>query len=294
MAALEEGRPNILGVAGKLFREGDAVRMMAKGKQPTRHPAKDYTDVRSMILEELTSLYLRLNGYFLIPNYLLHLTEEEGSFGLRGEADILAVRFPYQRERLSNGRIQVNDDTLILPKERGLTDCIYAEVKEGKVTFNSRSIGGEKGRENIARVLEMFGFFESGNGEKPSAEVLRRAGEVHSLIAARKWAEFPAFCDEEKQILFRFVVVASKGAQLSDVRRHITLQHVLSKVQERMVPGQSCSIYRVVEHPEQSCWKGLTGRIVRALDLAHRRGRKHVDVEEFIAHVSQLCFRGSY
>jgi hypothetical protein len=263
---------------------------MIERRESIRHPAEDYTAVRSIILEELTCLYLRLNGYFLIPNYLLHKTEEEGTFGLRGEADILAVRFPYQRERLSNGRIQPNDDVLILPKEKGLTDYVYAEVKEGKVAF-SGSIAGQSGSENIARVLEMFGFFETGNTETPTPVVLKRAEEIHRLITARKWGEFPGFSDVGKRLCVRFIVFASKGAKLSNARRYITLDHLLSDVRKRMEPGQFCREYRT---DEQSPWKGLTWKIVKALDLAHRRSRPHQDLQEFIAHVSQLCFRGSY
>jgi hypothetical protein len=222
---------------------------------------------------------------------LFHLTEDEGGFGLRGEADILGIRFPHQRERLSTGVIQENDAAFVLPREKYLIDCIYAEVKEGRVTFNSRSIGGDGGRENIARALEMFGVFESDDTQGPSKRLQERAEDVHRLITARRWGDFPGFIDEGRGVAVRFVVFASEGAELSDVRRHVSLEHVLSVVQRRMAPGDHCSAYRTSEDVQ---WKGLGGKIVEAIDLGYRRGRLHVDLKEFVAHVSQLCFRASY
>jgi hypothetical protein len=71
----------------------------------------------------------------------------------------------------------------------------------------------------------------------------------------------------------------------------MSLEHVLSVVQRRMAPGEHCSVYRTSEEAQ---WKGLTGKIVEAVDLGYRRGRLHVDLKEFVAHVSQLCFRSSH
>jgi len=53
------------------------------------------------------------------------------------ESDVLAVRLPYQRERLPDGSSQQNDKRLILPASPPLIDCILAEVKEATVEFKS-------------------------------------------------------------------------------------------------------------------------------------------------------------
>jgi len=60
---------------------------------------------RSAILEALVGLYLRLNGYLTISNYLQHRTDR---FGLETESDALALRMPYQEEQLPDARTQLH------------------------------------------------------------------------------------------------------------------------------------------------------------------------------------------
>ncbi len=43
---------------------------------------------------------------------------------------MLALRMPYQQEELPDGRVQPNDDRLVLPPSPPMVDCIIAEVKE--------------------------------------------------------------------------------------------------------------------------------------------------------------------
>ena len=57
---------------------------------------------RAEVLEALVLLYLRLNGYFCIPNYLYHRVQD---FGLRTESDVLGIRFPHQKEVLSEAEV---------------------------------------------------------------------------------------------------------------------------------------------------------------------------------------------
>jgi hypothetical protein len=61
--------------------------------------------------EQLAYWYLRLNGFFLIQNYVYHqIQEEEENRGYNADADLLAIRPPYyyeeipQRETDENGR----------------------------------------------------------------------------------------------------------------------------------------------------------------------------------------------
>src|SRR5437867_1325209 len=108
---------------------------------------------RAEILEALVELYLRLNGYFCIRNYLQHLIT---GFGLETESDLLAIRMPYQQEILDDGRKQPNDNTLILPENPPLIDCIIAEVKEPSIEFNP-PVRRDGGRRLITGALRIFG-----------------------------------------------------------------------------------------------------------------------------------------
>ena len=63
---------------------------------------------RAEVLEALAELYLRLNGYFCIRNFLQHRPDPD-EFGLFTETDVLAVRMRHQEEVLENGMHQRND-----------------------------------------------------------------------------------------------------------------------------------------------------------------------------------------
>ena len=63
--------------------------------------------------EQLAYWYLRLNGFFLIQNYVYHqIQEEEENRGYNADADLLAIRPPYYYEEIPHleqderGRLQ--------------------------------------------------------------------------------------------------------------------------------------------------------------------------------------------
>ncbi len=63
--------------------------------------------------------YLRLNGYFTIPNFYAH-----GRPGPLTEVDVLGVRFQYSSEL-------EDDDQLRIPKD--VTDVVFAEAKSKQI-----------------------------------------------------------------------------------------------------------------------------------------------------------------
>jgi len=73
--------------------------------------------------EQLAVWYLRLNGYFVIPNFIAH-----GNGGPRTDVDVLAVRFPHSRE--------YQDDTQRLKIPADKIDIIFAESKTGHCQLN--------------------------------------------------------------------------------------------------------------------------------------------------------------
>src|SRR5437763_2513848 len=63
--------------------------------------------------------YLRLNGYFTLPNFVAH-----GRRGPLTEVDVLGARFPHSREF-------EDDPTLHIPADR--IDIVFAEAKAKRI-----------------------------------------------------------------------------------------------------------------------------------------------------------------
>lgn len=69
--------------------------------------------------EWLCLWYLRLNGYFTMPNFIAH-----GRNGPLTEVDVLGIRFPHSREFLDDERLEIPTDSV---------DIVFAEAKEGRI-----------------------------------------------------------------------------------------------------------------------------------------------------------------
>jgi hypothetical protein len=102
---------------------------------------------RSDVQENLFSLYLRLNGYF-VTGFIVH-----ADLGNKTEMDALAVRFPYHNEPEREIGLSPVLDTSNL-----LLDFLVCEVKGGKrnVNFN---VSFREDTQAIASVLRRFGAF---------------------------------------------------------------------------------------------------------------------------------------
>jgi hypothetical protein len=93
--------------------------------------------------EWLCLWYLRLNGYFTLPNFYAH-----GRYGPLTEVDILGVRFPYSKEF-------PDDPALEIPKD-GI-DVVFAEAKTRQVeSLNGPWSSPEKGA--LDYVLKRVGI----------------------------------------------------------------------------------------------------------------------------------------
>jgi hypothetical protein len=97
-------------------------------------------------LEELAVWYLRLNGYFVIPNFIAH-----GRRSAQTDVDVLAVRFPHSEE--------YPDDVDVLQIPPGKTDVVFAEVKRGLCAINGPWKCGGDGKP-LEYVLKRVGLLE--------------------------------------------------------------------------------------------------------------------------------------
>jgi len=114
--------------------------------------------------ERLAYWYLRLNGFLLLENFVIH--PDQGN-DQRTDADLLGVRFAHRAE---NPVRPMADDPVV-------TDCstfcnvVIAEVKKGRCALNGPWTKPKE--ENIQRVLCAIGCF-------PESAVNLAAGELYS------------------------------------------------------------------------------------------------------------------
>lgn len=84
--------------------------------------------------ERFVAAYLRLNGYFTVPNFILHAADDptrisKGAIGNYTETDVIGVRFPHSRE-VTGGLVIKNHDILV-DGANGKVDVVVAEAKSG-------------------------------------------------------------------------------------------------------------------------------------------------------------------
>jgi len=102
--------------------------------------------------EEITYWFYRLNGYFLIRNFVIHnIPENRLTSG--SDVDILAIRFPYVREEVGG---QEGDwhPTILEFIEGNTISALIIEVKSGNYNAENLFL-----REDIEYLVPRFGCF---------------------------------------------------------------------------------------------------------------------------------------
>lgn len=147
---------------------------------------------KSDIQENLFSLYLRLNGYF-VTGFIVHADK-----GNKTEMDALAVRFPYHNE--PERQIGLSP---VLDTSDSLIDFLVCEVKGGKnnVNFN---VNFRENKEAIASVLCRFGAFTD-------EEIQRLSPKIQDVLCPdriRQSQEYPTLDIPRINSRLRFLLVA--------------------------------------------------------------------------------------
>ena len=89
----------------------------------------DRRNSRTLTAEKIAYWYLRLNGFLLLDNYLVH-GDRRGQ--TRTDIDLLGVRFRYRREHLND---PMQDDDWIEKARRNI--LVFCEVKTGAQDLNA-------------------------------------------------------------------------------------------------------------------------------------------------------------
>lgn len=95
--------------------------------------------------EELASWYLRLNGFLLVENFVIHKeTEVEAKDAKHSsDADLLSVRFPHAEEKIGAKLLECDDEVLFDLFNKKKVLALIVEVKSSEEPedikiFNSR------------------------------------------------------------------------------------------------------------------------------------------------------------
>ena len=130
--------------------------------------------IKEIESEKLAYWYFRINGFFSIPNFVIH--SDEGS-DQRTEIDLFGIRFPHRKELLNNS---MEDDKILTDLSHDKTLVVLVEVTLSKIKINET--WKEKERKNMQRALNACGILQSDKEvEKASEELYKTGGYENSL-----------------------------------------------------------------------------------------------------------------
>lgn len=113
--------------------------------------------------ERFVEAYLRLNGYFTVPNFIIHAADDparilNGHVGNHTESDVLAIRMPYSIER--TGGLTIENDPALVSGDTGRIDVIIGEVKSGKSTKPNKVWIDPSNPAPIEYIIRFVGLFK--------------------------------------------------------------------------------------------------------------------------------------
>lgn len=111
--------------------------------------------------ERFVASYLRLNGYFTVPNFLIHAADDPGrlSAGQVGnytETDIIGVRMPHSRE--VTGKLHIANHSVLVDGASGRIDVVVAEVKSGNDSKPNHVWRGSRANEVASYIARFVGL----------------------------------------------------------------------------------------------------------------------------------------
>jgi hypothetical protein len=162
------------------------------------------TKRQSRFREQVANWFLRLNGCFTIPNFVVHPDVRGGA---RTDADVLAVRFPHRLELARSPR-PLRDHEFFASAQK--VDLVIAEVKRGECALNGPWTHPPSA--NMHRVLDALGIVPRASVDDVARRLYcekryedewilvrllalgeRRSLTLHRAVAQVTWRELLAF-----------------------------------------------------------------------------------------------------
>lgn len=144
---------------------------------------------RAERFEIFVTWYLRFNGYFTVPSFVVHAGDDPtrisgDTIGNLTEVDTIAVRLPYSRE--GSGTPFPLDNDLVDEAAKDRLDVIFAEVKSGgsdspnkiwrngevsHIEYLLRFLGAQKDDSDIKQAAKQLAEKYIFEGPKPNVRV---------------------------------------------------------------------------------------------------------------------------
>ena len=132
--------------------------------------------------EKVAYWYFRLNGFFLIENFVLHP-------GRRGsqltDADLLVVRFPDRAEFVFDHQTPMRDDEDTLSLSSGRIEMAVVEVKGANQLCALNDTWTVQERQNVHRVLAVIGCVPHYLIPEVAARIYEQGSAEHANIRIR-------------------------------------------------------------------------------------------------------------
>jgi len=114
------------------------------------------------LYEKFTSWYLRLNGYFMVDNFVIHAADDptrirNGIIAPHTETDSIGIRMPYSAEIA--GSLKIANHDVLIENQNERFDIVIAEVKSGKET-RPNPVWRNKTLASIEYIVRFVGLYD--------------------------------------------------------------------------------------------------------------------------------------
>jgi hypothetical protein len=200
---------------------------------------------RAERFETFVVWYLRFNGYFTVPSFIVHAGDDgtrisRGVVGNRTEVDTIAIRLPYSRE--GSGTPFVTDKNLVDGADRRF-DVVVAEVKSGK-SNSPNKIWRNGETSHVEYLLRFLGWHEEND---------------KIALAAKALIEHYSF--EEPNLRVRYIIFAELVDSAWSDRgvKYITFADCIRFISEER--GQSWASSKIGWRSMHDQWNPLIKRL---------------------------------
>jgi len=127
--------------------------------------------------QDFVCSYLRLNGYFTIPNFIIHAADDtkrvvSGTVGNYTEIDLMGIRMPYSVEQTAH--LKIANDPLLVAGAEGKFDVVIGEVKGGATNKPNAAWRPGAHAHPLEDLVRFMGLLPSEAEIKRNADILSR------------------------------------------------------------------------------------------------------------------------
>lgn len=155
--------------------------------------------------EEIAYWYFRLNGFFIVENYVSHKTDTDGN---HADSDLLCIRHKYVKETIGLNE-QIIDTcrelNSICPKLNNATIAIICEVKGGASTTSSLNTS------KLESCIKRFGILPEAlipvakNKLENNSKYVYHNNEIHKIFASCNDSNIPYWTKINIDVMIEFI-----------------------------------------------------------------------------------------